>query len=428
MDAVIPGRDRSAATDRRTVRELSRRHLNRGLSTLHDLLNLPMEVHGEGAVIKADDGIEYLDCSGYGVFFLGHRHPRLVAAVSEQLQSMALSSRLLPNKALVEAAAALADVAPAPLTKVTFTNSGAEAVELAIKLGRLGGCRRLVAMRGGFHGKTMGALSATGRARYRDPFLPLLDDVLHVPFGEVEALESVLVGRPPAVVLIEPVQGEGGVVEAPAGYLGAATRLCRETGSILVFDEIQCGLGRTGRWWACQRDPRANPDILLSGKSLGGGILPCAAVVATTSVYEPLDHEPLMHSSTFAGNPLVARAVTATIEVIESEDLVARADALGRRLAGHLQPLAEQFDSLAEVRCAGLLIGLEFHDPTKALMFLENLLDQGVLACWSLNADTTVRLTPPAILSEDQADRVAGAVASAVGSLRSSPLSGKKMK
>jgi putrescine aminotransferase len=388
--------------DHPAVLEAYRRHVNGGQAKLARLLGLPTETTAEGPLVVDGAGREYLDCGGYGVFLLGHRHPAVVAAVRGQLDRQPLSTRLFLSPPLARAATLLSEVAPAGLERVTFTNSGSEAVELALKLGRAGGRRRLVATRGGFHGKTLGALSATGRDRYRAPFEPLLADVVHVPYGDAAALEEALTGGPPATVILEPVQGEGGVRLPPDGYLAEARRACDRWGALMVVDEVQTGLGRLGRWWGVDREA-VRPDVLLAGKVLGGGVMPVGAVVATPEAYGPLDDEPLLHSSTFAGNPLATAAAAATLGVLRSEGLVERAAALGAELQQIVREgvAALPPDVVREVRCRGLMVGIEFVRPHHAALFLEEMLDERVIVSYSLNADAVARLTPPAVLGSE---------------------------
>lgn len=406
--------DRGDAADLATVVGRYQRHVNRGQARLAKLLGLPAEVRADGCHVYDQDGTAYLDCGGYGVFTLGHRHPAVVAAVARQLGRQPLSSRLFLNPVLAEAAEQLIGVAPSGLHRVTFTNSGAEAVELAIKLGRAAGRQRVVAMRDGFHGKTIGALSVTGRDRYRTPFQPLLPGIDRVPFGDTDALANTLATGPPAVVILEPVQAEGGVRIPPPAYLGEVRAVCDRFDALLVLDEIQTGLGRLGAWWGCTQ-ARITPDVLLAGKALGGGVMPVAAVVSTAAAYGPLDAEPLLHSSTFAGNPLAAAATVATLDVMRTEEVPRRAADLGAVLLSSLRDaLTGAGDVVREVRGAGLMIGVEFHAEHHGARFLEEMLNRRVIVCYSLNADRVVRLTPPYLLTGGDVDQLCSAAAEAV--------------
>jgi putrescine aminotransferase len=299
---------------------------------------------------------------------------------------------------------------------VHFVNSGAEATEAAIKLARAHGHRTLVSATGGFHGKTTGALALTANELYQAPFRPLLD-VVHVPFGDAGALGELLARTDGGCVVLEPVQGEGGVVLPPPGYLTEVARLCRESGAMLVLDEVQSGLGRLGSWWGADREG-VRPDVLLVGKGLSGGVVPVAAMVATARAYQPLGDDPFLHTSTFAGSPIAMAAATAAVTAIRDEGLVERAASLGARMLTDLRAaLAPCGPVLRDVRGAGLLIGLEFDDPGTALDLVLDLLDRGVLVNHSLNAHRVVRLTPPAVLTDVEADRVVESVSAAATAL-----------
>ena len=278
--------------------DLYRQHVNSGFARLAGLIGMPSEVSSAGSLVRDENDRVYLDCGGYGVFIAGHCHPVVVAAVREQLERHPLATRSLLSPELARAAAALASVAPKGLSYVSFASSGAEATEVGIKIARLNGKTRLIAMEGSFHGKTMGALSICGRSRYRTPFLPLLPAIDLIPFGDIEALFHALsLNGESSCVVLEPVQGEGGVIQPPTGYLRAVRDLCDRQGAFLVLDEIQTGLGRLGAWWGADREA-ISPDVLLVGKALSGGCVPVAAAVATPAAFEPLNRDPLLHSST----------------------------------------------------------------------------------------------------------------------------------
>jgi putrescine aminotransferase len=398
--------------DRDVVLDRYGAHVNTGLASLARLVAAPVEVSAAGSKVRGSDGHAYLDCGGFGVFLLGHCHPAVVTAVRTQLERNPLATRLFLNAELAQAAHDLAAITPSGLDYVFLTNSGAEATELGLKLARLAGKRRIVAMQGGFHGKTLGALSVTGRAQYRDPFAPLLPRVEFVPFGDPAALRAAL--TPDSAVLLEPVQAEGGVRLPPDGYLRAVREACTAAGAVLVLDEIQSGLGRLGAWWGADL-AGVVPDVLLCGKILGGGVMPVGGVVATAAMYAPLNADPLLHSSTFAGSPLAASAVSATIAAIASEGLLDRARTLGdavhdlaaEAVATHCPHL------VTEVRGQGLLIGVEFVTSEAATEFLIGLLEQHVIPSYSLNSSNVLRLTPPAILDAADLDWLAHALAAA---------------
>ncbi|MEA2687332.1 MAG: putrescine aminotransferase [Actinomycetota bacterium] len=411
-------------TDRTVVLDRYDRHVNRSLARLARLLDAPVEIRSAGSKVYGAGGEEYLDCGGFGVFLLGHSHPVVVEAVRRQLDAHPLATRLFLNPQLAEAAAALAGVAPAGLDYVFLTNSGAEAVEVGIKLARLNGKTRILAMDGGFHGKTMGALSVTGRPQYRDPFRPLLPDVEFVPFGDAAALDAALArdgaGGHRTAVILEPVQAEGGVNIPPPGYLGHVRDACTRTGAMLVLDEIQSGLGRLGTWWGADAEA-VSPDVLLTGKILGGGVMPVGGVVATAAAFAPLNEDPLLHSSTFAGSPLAAAAVTATLGVIQDENLVERSAHLGRVVLGLVRSVVAYHcpDLVREVRGRGLLVGIEFLSSDLATEFMMGLVERRVIPSYSLNCHRVLRLTPPAILDDDDLDWLAAALTGAARELAS---------
>src|ERR1700749_3263164 len=391
----------TAPASRDRVLDQYTRHVNTSLASLARLVATPVEVAAAGSKVRGSDGHTYLDCGGFGGFLLGHCHPAVVAAVREQLERNPLATRLFLNPELAQAAADLAGITPAGLDYVFLTNSGAEGPGLGRKLASLAGKRHVIAMHGGFHGKTLGALSVTGRAQSRDPFSPLLPMVDFVPFGDPAALRAVLTAE--SAVLLEPVQAESGVRLPPDGYLRQVRQACTETGAVMILDEIQSGMGRLGTWWGADLAD-VTPDALLTGKILGGGVMPVGGVVASAQLFAPLNADPLLHSSTFAGSPLAAAAGTATIGAIKSEGLLDRT----RELGPQVQDLAAGAvmthcpDLVTEVRGEGLLIGVDFLSAEAGTQFLLGLLDSRVIPSYSLNAGHALRLTPPAIL--DAAD------------------------
>ncbi|MPZ82113.1 MAG: aminotransferase class III-fold pyridoxal phosphate-dependent enzyme [Actinophytocola sp.] len=385
-----------------TVDPMFGRHLSKGRAVLGEMFGGDVEVSSAGAWVRTSAGRELLNCGGYGVFITGARHPRVLAAVREQLDRNPVATRLLLEPQAALAAEALAAVTPAGLDRVHFACGGAEAVEAAIKLARANGRRHLVSMVDGYHGKTLGALSVTAKPVFQQPFRPLLPDVTHVPFGSVAALGEVLARHPDeACVIVEPVQGEAGVVVPPAGYLREVAALCRTHGAFLVLDEIQTGLGRLGHWWGADRDGVV-PDVLLVGKALGGGVLPVSATVATQAAFAPFDRDPFIHTSTFSGAPLGMAAVQGALAAIREDDLVGRASRLGARLLPELRRLCSDVlgDAVAEVRGVGLLIGVDCAVEGLAGELLLELMSAGVIANHSLNSDRVLRLTPPAVLDD----------------------------
>lgn len=401
-----------AVISRNLVIQRHQRYVNKSLAKLAELMGTHIEVRSEGNYVFDERGEKYLSCGGYGVFTIGHCHPIVIQAVKAQLERHPLSTRALLNAELASAAEALAAVTPNGLDYVYFANSGAEATEAGIKLGRLNGKRKLVAMHNGYHGKTLGALSVTGRSSYQIPFQPLLPDVEFIPFGDPEALSRVLSqNERECCVILEPIQAEGGVIVPPVGYLQEVERLCRLYDAFFILDEIQTGLGRLGTWWGADRE-QVVPDVLLVGKALSGGVIPISATVASACAYEKLNQDPFLHTSTFAGSPLATVAARAAIDVIKNNGIVSRAGELGERILLKVKRiLSETCPNLVyEVRGVGLLIGIEFEAAHLAADFMFELMRRNVLVSYSLNAQCVIRLTPPALLTESDVDWLTAAV------------------
>lgn len=350
-------------------------------------------VRGEGARVWDADGTEYLDLvSGIAVNALGHGHPAVVAAVTEQIGTLAHTSNLYVNPVALELAETLLDVAGVS-GKVLFVNSGAEANEAALKISRLTGRTKIVACEGAFHGRTMGALSLTGQSSKKEAFAPLVPGVTHVPFGDIAALESVVDSETAAVVL-EPVLGEGGVVPAPDGYLHAAREITRTTGTLLVLDEVQTGIGRTGAWFAFQR-AGITPDVITLAKGLGGG-LPLGAVIGVGAAGDLL--RPGQHGTTFGGNPVCCAAGLAVLRTIAADGLNDHVAALGKDIANGIEELAHPL--ISGVRGTGLLLGISLREPVAPAVA-----SAAQAAGYLINpvAPDTLRLAPPLILSDEQA-------------------------
>jgi putrescine aminotransferase len=383
-----------------------RRTMSSGRALLAEMVGGHVEVESSGAWIMTSEGRRILNVGGYGVFITGARHPIVVREVERQLGRHTAGTRIFLDPVAAAAAELLTSVTPPGLHRVHFSGSGAEAVEAAIKIARLNGRRHLVSMTGGYHGKTMGALSVTAKSAFQDPFRPLLPGVSHVPFGDIPALTEVLRQHPgEACGLIEPVQGEGGVIIPPEGYLSAVREACSALGALMVADEVQTGLGRLGRWWGVDLEG-VRPDILLSGKALGGGVMPVAATVTTDELFAVLDRDPILHTSTFSAAPLAMAAVCGAIRAIRDECLVERAARLGEQMTCTLmQIMAVGLPHHPhEVRGKGLLIGIDFADPAMAVEFFMALVKNDVIANMSLSSDHVIRLTPPATLSDTELD------------------------
>ncbi|WP_434599886.1 aspartate aminotransferase family protein [Streptomyces sp. A5-4] len=394
--------DNGPVTDGERVALAYRRTMSSGRARLAEVLGGHVEVESSGAWLTTGEGRRFLNVGGYGVFITGARHPRVVREVERQLRKHPIGTRIFLDPAAARAAELLTSVTPPGLNRVHFSGSGTEAVEAAIKLARLNGRHRLVSMTGGYHGKTMGALSVTARETFQRPFRPLLPNVDHVPFGDVPALVKVLSRYPGEVcVIVEPVQGEGGVVIPPPGYLRAVREVCTEFGALLAVDEVQTGLGRLGAWWGCDVEG-VSPDILLSGKALGGAVMPVAATIATEETFAVLDRDPILHTSTFSAAPIAMAAVSGAILAIQEDGLIERAAALGARLTPELERIIAAYlpHHPYEVRGAGLLIGIEFADPAMAADLFMALIAHDVVANLSLNSDHVVRLTPPATMTD----------------------------
>jgi len=349
-------------------------------------------VRGQGARVWDADGREYIDCiAGHGVASLGHCHPAVTAAIQEQAGILVTCSEVLYNDRRAGLLAELTAHTPGDLNRVFLCNSGAEAVEGAIKVARLfTGRSGVVATMRGFHGRTLGALSATWNEKYRDPFLPLVPDFSHVPFNDLEAMQKA-VADDAAAVLVEVVQGEGGVRPGDVDYFRGLRRLCDERGALLIIDEIQTGLGRTGRWFAFEHVDII-PDVLCLGKALGGG-LPMGAVVWR----ETLGTLPTgVHGSTFGGNPLVCAASRAVLNTLTDEDLPARAARLGQEFMAGLRAIPSPL--VREVRGWGLMVGVELRQRVTPM--LKELMERGVLALPA--GPTVLRFLPPLVIEETE--------------------------
>ena len=355
---------------------------------------LPL-VRGEGARVWDADGKEYLDfVGGIAVNALGHAHPAIVDAVSKQIASLGHVSNLFIAEPPVALAERLLELFGRD-GKVFFCNSGAEANEGAFKIGRLTGRTHMVATEGGFHGRTMGALALTGQPGKQEPFLPLPGDVTHVPYGDAQALAAA-VTEDTALVIIEPVQGENGAVVPPVGYLKAARAITAATGALLVLDEVQTGIGRTGHWFEYQAHEGVLPDVVTLAKGLGGG-LPLGATIAFGRAAELL--QPGQHGTTFGGNPIACAAGLAVLDTIAAEGLLENVKRQGEKLREGIESLGHPL--IDYVRGAGLLLGIVLTEPLapKAQQAAQ---DAGFLV--NAPAPEVVRLMPPLNLGDEEVD------------------------
>ncbi len=396
--------------------ELYARHVNPGLARVLEFMGLEgLEERAEGCYLWDSEGRKYLDfLGGFGVFALGHRPHAVVEAVRRQLDLMPLSSKLLVSPLQAELGALLAEITPGDLQYSFFCTSGAEAVEGCLKLARAAtGRPKIVTTEGAFHGKTLGALSVSGRDVYRKPFEPLLPGVVRVPFGDDAALRGT-VDRETAAVILEPVQGEGGVRVAPPDYLPAARETCDRNGALLILDEVQTGFGRTGKMFACEHWGVA-PDLMALGKALGGGVMPIAAVVGTPVTWKIFEESPLIHSSTFGGAPSGCAAALAAIKEIRGRDLPAHAAEVGGYLLQGLADIKARFpQQVVDVRGLGLLTGIEFAEPDFASLVVSGLAARGVIAAYTLNQPQVLRAEPPLIVTREQIDAFLDALRASV--------------
>jgi LysW-gamma-L-lysine/LysW-L-ornithine aminotransferase len=360
-------------------------------------------VRGEGAIVEDDRGRRYIDCvAGIGVANVGHANPRVAAAVVAQAQRLITCPELFHNDVRAAYLEQLTAALPQGLDRVFLCNSGAEAVEAAIKAARITtGRAEIVATMRGFHGRTLGALSATWEKHYREPFAPLVPGYRHVRYNDAARLEEAVTDQTAAVIL-EVVQGEGGVHPADPDYIRSAAQICRERGALLVLDEIQTGFGRTGRLWACEH-AGVTPDILCLAKGIAGGVPMGAACFGPRVQSFPTG----THGSTNGGNPLACAAASATLLEIQECGLPQRAAVLGERLLGRLREIAASAQVVREVRGLGLMIGIELRERVQP--YLEALAERGVLALTA--GATVIRLLPPLVIEEAQIDRVAEAFA-----------------
>ncbi len=346
-------------------------------------------VSGKGATVTDAKGNDYLDfLAGIATNVLGHAHPSIVKAVSKQVATLGHVSNFYAHPNVLALSKKLVAMTGDKSARVFFCNSGAEANEAALKLSRKTGRTRIVATKEAFHGRTMGALSLTGQPSKRDPFAPLIKGITHVPYGDMGAMLK-KVSKKTAMVIVEPIMGEAGVVVPPHGYLQALRELCDETGALLAFDCVQTGMGRTGDWFGYEYSG-IKPDVITLAKGLGGG-LPLGAMIAlgdAASLFQPGDH-----GSTFGGNPIATAAGLAVIETIEKQGLLSRVGSVGVELMADLALI----EGVKSVRGAGLLIGIEFGLPIAkqvALVCQKN----GVLV--NGNSEIVIRIAPPLIVTD----------------------------
>ena len=359
-----------------------------------------------GCTVTMADGTEYLDLiAGISVNSVGATNPEVAAAVKEQVDKLAhaMVFGVYVTPVQVDVAKLLAQITGPNLQQTFFTNSGTEANEGALKLARkYTGRKKLINMERGFHGRTFGSLSVTWREVYRKPYEPLLPMVEFIPFSDIKAAEKAIDDET-AGVIIEPIQSEGGVRVPDDEYMRRLREICTERGALLIFDEVQTGLGRTGKWF-CGEHWGVWPDVLALGKAIGGG-LPMGAFMSSRKILSTFYKPSKSHITTFGGNAVVCAASKAAIEYMIRENLPDKAAERGRQMMEGLRNLQQRFPFIKDVRGKGLLIGLELDDPGRTERFANEAQDRGVLLGWSMYAEATVRLAPPLIITPQQVDK-----------------------
>jgi putrescine aminotransferase len=406
---MIGGRELSTAEKKAFIAETVesyQKHYNRGFIGYRKSVTeagqfAALEWSGQGSLLYDLLGREYIDClGGYGIFSAGVNHPKIVKAVTDQMRRMALNSQELLEPWRAALSRILAEVTPGDLQNSFFINNGTDAIEGAIKLTRLYTKRNtFISTIGGFHGKSMGSLSLMGKASFREPFQFGLQDVRFVPYGDADALENEFrrceaVGVQIAGVVLEPVQGEAGGIVPPADYWPRARDLCTRYGALLIADEIQTGMGRTGKLWGVDHW-NVVPDILCVGKSIGGGVMPLSAFVSTSAIWEVMIPNPIIHSTTFGGNPLACAAGLAAIQVTLEEDLPGQAAAKGEFLLRELGCLQQKYPQvLKDAHGKGLLIGMEFPAQEIGWQVAAGLFKRGVLVAGTYSKSQVIRIEP----------------------------------
>jgi len=359
-------------------------------------------------------GNEFIDClGGFGIYTAGHRNPEIVKAVQAQLNRYALHSQELVDPLRGYLAKLVSMCTPGDLKYAFFCNGGAEAVEMSLKLARLAsGKHYYISTVNGFHGKSLGAVSATGKGTYRKPYLPIIQGVQHVAFGDAGAAEAAIknliaVGETVAGMIVEPIQGEAGIVLPPEGYLKQLREICDRYGVLLILDEIQTGMGRTGTLWACE-DYDVVPDIMTFGKAFGGGVMPITGIIARPHLWtDELKENPwILGSPTFGGNPLACAAAIAAIKFTIENDIPGQIKEKGAYIMDKLHGLQKKHSILVDVRGKGFLIGLEYPTPEMGWAVSKGLFKRGVMTGGTLNNAKVNRIEPPGIISYETIDTI----------------------
>jgi putrescine aminotransferase len=375
-----------------------------------------IEWEDRGAIFKDIQGKEFIDIlGGFGIYVTGHRHPKVLKAVRDQLDRQAIHSQELIDPLRTYLAHMLALVTPGDLQYTFFTNSGTESIEACLKMAILTtGRQNFVGAIGAFHGKSLGSLGGTSKAMFREPFLPL-KRWTHVPFGDVDALNMVVAGGELsgdriAAVVLEPIQGEGGINVAPPGYLAAAREICDKYGAMLVFDEVQCGMGRTGKMFCCEHDGVV-PDLMALGKGFGGGVMPIGAAIGTPKTWAKYIDNPFLHTTTFGGNPVCCAAAIATLNVLLEEDLPKQAGEKGEYLLPRLNGLAQKYPKvMAGARGRGLMLGMEFVSHELGYAVAKALFGRGILISGTYINAKVLRVEPPLPITYPELDKFLAAL------------------
>lgn len=358
---------------------------------------------------KDHRGNKYIDLlGGYGIYNVGRRHPHVIHTIQCQLQKQALHSQELLDPLRVYCAQIMTLLMPSPALKnFFFTNSGTESVEACLKMALVStGRKTIISCVNGFHGKTLGSLSCTSKSVFRKPFLNHLLHIIHVPFNDLYILEStfqtsVHIGDPIAGVIIEPIQGEGGIHVATPEFLQKARELCDQYESVLIFDEVQSGMGRTGKWWACQHN-NVVPDLMAIGKAFGGGVMPAGACVGNDKVWSKYVNDPFLFTTTFGGNPLAMASAIATVDVIVKEDLLTNTTIRGEQFVKGLLECQSFYPHIVkEIRGRGLMLGIEFQTNEQGIEFSKKMLENGVLVAGTLSYAKTIRIEPSLTIKEE---------------------------
>ncbi|MDR0885879.1 MAG: putrescine aminotransferase [Clostridiales Family XIII bacterium] len=438
-------RDALTTEEKKTIHDDSIANFNENVNP--GWLEYRKSVSTDGAFIEWTDSVDtfdgfgqkdgemydasYIDClGGFGIYTCGHRNPEILKIVQAQLSKYALHSQELVDPLRGYLANLTALIAPGDLQHCFFTNGGAEAVEMALKLARIAtGGRYYISTVGAFHGKSMGAISMGGKGAYREDYLPMIQQVQHVKYGDADAMEAAIknlitVGEKVAGVILEPIQGEAGVVIPPAGYLKRVREICDKYEVALIVDEIQTGMGRTGTMFRCEAEGIV-PDIMTYGKAFGGGIMPITGIIARPHVWQQTENTPkswtigqklienpwVLGSPTFGGNPLACSAAIATIKYMLENDIPGQCKAKGDYIMGKLEELKKKYPTvLKEYRGAGLLICMEFPEAEVGYEVIKQMFDRKVMTAGTLVNAKTVRIEPPAVLSDESIAYVVNAL------------------